>query len=181
MKEETIKFRVKRGEVRVQGIPELGGVVGISSEDGMAFFFGKGYEFYVANIETGKIRQLASCDGYVLVDDSDIDLDVIARWCTCGIDNARAKAIRYARLNRYDEFKKGICAISWVLYPDGRFFADSDGFGMEPNNEEVVYAIMNKNLDIIEPFRPIDDIREYLKQLRKSGAGKTKKSAHNRP
>ena len=77
--------------------------------------------------------------------------------------------------------RRGFALLVGCYIPTVVFFADSDGFGMEPNNEEVVYAIMNKNLDIIEPFRPIGDIREYLKQLRKSGAGKIKKSAHNRP
>ena len=60
-----------------------------------------------------------------------------------------------------------MCAITWTLYPDGRYFADSDGFGMEDNDEEVVYAIIDTNLNIVEPFRPIDNIEVYLKKLRK--------------
>ena len=50
-----------------------------------------------------------------------------------------------------------------MLYPDGMYFADSDGFGMENNNEETVHAIINTDLKIVEPFRPINDISLYLK------------------
>ena len=53
-----------------------------------------------------------------------------------------------------------------MLYPDGRYFADSDGFGMEDNDEEDVFAIIDTNLDIVEPFRPVNDVANYLKELR---------------
>ena len=55
-----------------------------------------------------------------------------------------------------------------MLYPDGRYFADSDGFGMEDNDEEEVYAIIDTNLMIVKPFRPIEDVTDYLKELRKN-------------
>lgn len=122
---------------------------------------------YITNIVTGKTRKLTSGAG-LLVEDSEIDYEAISRKCPHGIENARAKAIRYAAVNTWDGFKDGYCAISWMLYPDGMYFADSDGYGMESNDEEVVYAIMNENLEIIEQFRPIRDIDAYLKKLRSS-------------
>lgn len=121
---------------------------------------------HLANTLTGKIRKLSTTEGGLLVDDDDIDYDLIAKECKNGIGNARAKAIRYAGINRWDGFKDGLCAISWMLYPDGRYFADSDGFGMEDNDEEEVYAIIDTNLVIVEPFRPIKDVANYLKELR---------------
>lgn len=102
----------------------------------------------------------------MLADDSEIDLELIEEKCRYGYHNAKNKNIKYASVNRFDNFKDGICAISWVLYPDGRYFEDSDGFGGEDNDEECVYAIINKNLDIIEPFRPIKNIKEHLAELR---------------
>lgn len=124
---------------------------------------------YITNIVTGKTRKLTSGAG-LLVEDSEIDYEAISRKCPHGIENARAKAIRYAAVNTWDGFKDGYCAISWMLYPDGMYFADSDGYGMESNDEEVVYAIMNENLEIIEPFRPIGDVAAILAELReKSG------------
>ena len=120
---------------------------------------------YITNIVTGKTRKLTSGAG-LLVEDSEIDYEAISRKCPHGIENARAKAIRYAAVNTWDGFKDGYCAISWMLYPDGMYFADSDGFGVEDCNEEEVYAIVDTNLDIIEPFRPINDIAYHLEKLR---------------
>ena len=166
MNTDSIKFRVKGKDVTVSGYPELEGCEGTLEGDGMAFFFGDNRELYIANTQTGKIRKLSTTDGELLVNDNDIDYDAIVKLCENGIGNARAKAIRYTGINRWDGFKDGLCAISWMLYPDGRYFADSDGFGMEDNDEEEVYAIIDTNLVIVEPFRPIKDVANYLKELR---------------
>ena len=169
MEQETIRFEQKDDGLFVYGYPELKNRKGVLAGDGMAFFFGDGwrnYELYIANTLTGKILKLSTTAGELLVDDDDIDYDEIAKICENGIGNARVKAIRYAGINRWDGFKDGLCAISWMLYPDGRYFADSDGFGMEDNDEEEVYAIIDTDLNIVEPFRPIKDVANYLKELR---------------
>lgn len=169
MNVESVKFEIRDSEVSIHGYPELEGRKGTLSGDGIAFFFGNGwrnYELYVANTITGKIRKLSTTEGELLVENKDIDYDAIAEKCKNGYGNARAKAIRYAGINRWNDFKDGLCAISWMLYPDGQYFADSDGFGMEDNDEEEVYAIIDTNLNIVEPFRPIKDITSYLKELR---------------
>ena len=171
MEQETIRFEQRDNDVFVYGYPELKDRKGILAGDGMAFFFGEGwrnYELHVANTLTGKIRKLSTTDGELLVNDDDIDYDAIVKLCENGIGNARTKAIRYAGINRWDGFKDGLCAISWMLYPDGRYFADSDGFGMEDNDEEEVYAIIDTNLDVVKPFRPIRDVASHLKTLRKN-------------
>ena len=171
MGQETIRFEQNDNGLFVYGYPELKDCKGVLVGDGMAFFFGEGwrnYELHVANTLTGKIRKLSTTDGELLVDDDDIDHDAIFKLCENGIGNARAKVIRYAGINRWDGFKDGLCAISWMLYPDGRYFADSDGFGMEDNDEEEVYAIIDTNLDIVEPFRPIKDVATYLEEIRKN-------------
>ena len=171
MIEKCIEFKIRDGEVVIHGYPELENRKGVIVGDGIAFFFGEGwrnYELYIANTITGKIRKLSTANGNLLVDDNDIDYDAIAKECENGIGNAQAKAIRYAGLNRWDGFKDGLCAISWMLYPDGRYFADEDGFGMEDNDEEEVYAIIDTDLNIVEPFRPIKDVAAYLKEIRKN-------------
>ena len=62
------------------------------------------------------------------------------------------------------DFQNGVCAICWTVYPDGRYFADEDGYGMEDNNEENVYCIINKDLEIIVPFQPMNDVGQMLKK-----------------
>lgn len=171
MEQNEIKFIVdyEADEVKVSGFSELEGRGGLYVGDGMAMFWGEGWrnhELFIANTQTGKIRKLSTEGGTMLVDDSEIDFKSIEKKCRYGYKNARNKDIRYAAVNRYDCFKKGICAISWMIYPDGRYFEDSDGFGGEDNDVEFVYAIINTNLDIIEPFRPVDDIKKYLEELR---------------
>lgn len=165
----TIQFEVKGNDVFVHGYPELENRKGLLVGDGMAFFFGSGwrnYELYIANTLTGQIRQLSTEGGSVLIIDDEIDLETIKRECEYGYIHAERKSQCYASLNRWDGFKNGLCAISWTLYPDGRYFADEDGFGMEDNDEVVIYGILNTNLEFVEPFRPISDVAEYLKQLR---------------
>ena len=122
-------------------------------------------EWYLENVQTGKVRKMSS-HGYLLVDDSEIDMEAIKAGCDHGVYNAERKLIAYADVSLYDGLKDGFGAITWMLYPDGRYFADSDGFGMEDNYEENVYAVIDENLVIIEPFRPIENVSEYLKKLR---------------
>jgi hypothetical protein len=167
----SVKFTIQGNDVKVSGYPELENRKGTIVGDGMAFFFGEGwrnYELYVANTLTGKIRKLSTADGEMLVDDNDIDYDAIAKVCENGIGNAKTKVICYAGLNRWDGFKDGLCAISWTLYPDGRYFADEDGYGIEDNDEEEVYAIIDTDLKIVEPFRPIKDVSVYLTEIRRN-------------
>ena len=136
---QKVEFVIKGNEVTVTNYPDLAGKKGIIDREGMVFFWGEGKSFYVGNTQTGMLRQFSSANGYLLVDERDIDYNSISRACRHGFMNAAGKYIEYAALNRYSGFVDGICVIDWMLYPDGRYFADSDGFGMEDNDEENVY------------------------------------------
>lgn len=118
----------------------------------------------LVNPETGKERELSSHDGYLLFDDSEIDFDAI--WKTYGHGKGQDKSIRYG-LHLYSHFKNGICALSWTIYPDGMWFADSDGYGMEDNKEEKTYCIINRDFEILMPFKPVKDIEKTLKSYQK--------------
>ena len=39
---------------------------------------------------------------------------------------------------------------------------------MYVNEEETVYAVIDTNLDIIKPFRPLKDVDKYLEEIRKT-------------
>ena len=54
-----------------------------------------------------------------------------------------------------------------MLYPDGRYFADEDGFGMEDNDEVTVYCVLDENLQVVRPFAPVNDVPRLLSQLEK--------------
>lgn len=53
-----------------------------------------------------------------------------------------------------------------MIYPEGQYFADSDGFGGEDCSEENLGAIIDKNLDFVEPFKPVKNISALLRQYR---------------
>lgn len=163
---KSIEFVSDGKKVVAKGCPDLDGRTGVLDNDGMAFFFGRDKDFYIANTKKGLVRKLSSGGGTLMVEDDEVDYDAIAKGCPNGYHNALNKTIRYAGMNRYDGFKDGLCAISWMLYPEGGYFADGDGFGMKDNDEEEVYAIINTALDIIEPFRPVRDIAACLKKIR---------------
>jgi hypothetical protein len=55
-----------------------------------------------------------------------------------------------------------------MLYPDGQYFADSDGYGGEDNDELMVYCVMNDNLEVIRPFTVVSDMRALLKKIRET-------------
>ena len=121
---------------------------------------------YLVNKATGKTR-LIDGDGLLLgFTDEEIDYATIDKLENS--HNAHPRRIAYAGINRYDNCKKGILALCWMLYPDGQYFADEDGYGMEDNDELTVYCVMNDNLEVIRPFTAVKDIRALLKELRQN-------------
>lgn len=50
---------------------------------------------------------------------------------------------------------------SWIVQPDGRYWEDEDGYGMEPDNEVILYALFNKEGHFITPFS--DQIPDQIK------------------
>lgn len=132
--------------------------------EGMAVLREKGESYTLVNKETGKLRQLVDGSGHLLVGDDEIDLGAMRRGCPHYHGD---KSVRYW-FGRYDDFKNGVCAISWTVYPDGRYFEDEDGFGGEDNLEEKAYCIINRDLEIIVPFQPMEDVRIVLMRYEKS-------------
>lgn len=167
MKENSKRFEIEGNHVISYGYPELEGHKGFLIGENVALFYEGEYGLYIVNTLTGRIRQMSTTAGLLLVDDNEIDYEAICKCCKHGIHNAKSKALRYAGISRWGNFKDGLCAISWMLYPDGVYFSDSEGFGMEDNDEEMVYAIIDTELNLVEPFRPVKDIDDYLEKMRK--------------
>lgn len=65
-----------------------------------------------------------------------------------------------------NEFKDGVAYVSWTLQPDGRYYADEEGFGMEDDDEINFYAFIDTKANILIPFQPMDDslMTRYRKQ-----------------
>lgn len=131
--------------------------------ENMAVYNGEGKSFTVINKKTGEARMFVSANGELLAADNEINFVAIKRECP---HFNGCKVVEYW-FGRYSNFKNGICALCWTIFPDGRYFADEDGFGMEDNDEEKVYCIINKKMEIIVPFQPMNDVEEMLKKYRK--------------
>ena len=44
-----------------------------------------------------------------------------------------------------------------MLYPDGRYFADEDGFGMEDNDEVNISAYIDTQCRVVVKFQDMKD------------------------
>lgn len=66
--------------------------------------------------------------------------------------NAYSFSAYYQRF-AVDPFKNGVALVTWTLYPDGRYFMDEDGFGMEDNDESVLYGFIDTHANVVVPFQ----------------------------
>lgn len=78
----------------------------------------------------------------------DVEKSVLDRDVETG--NAHALLVRY-RFFVYD-FKGGKAEVEWTICPDGRYFADEDGFGGEDCDELTVTAVIDRKGKVLVPF-----------------------------
>lgn len=121
---------------------------------------------WLKNTSNGAIRQIRKGRVVYGFRQEDYDWEAIGRLAHN--NDAYSGNLNYGGISRWDDYIDGFCALSWTLYPDGRYFADSDGYGGDDNDEVVIYVILNADLEVIQPWQPISNIREILSQLRKS-------------
>lgn len=131
--------------------------------EGMAIVNDEGHGFAILNKQTGKVRQFVGKNGALTVPDNEIDYDAIEKGCPHY--HRPSKTANYSDTWPWSNFKDGVCAIRWMIYPDGMYFADSDGYGMEDNNEEDAYCIIDKDLNVIVPFQPMVNVRQTLNDI----------------
>ena len=167
MDKNSVRFEINDSIVIAHGIPELEGLTGGLVGDGVASFYKKDErKWYLANTETGRWRKMKNRRMMVL-DDSEIDFEAVKVQCKHGLYNAERRLICYSDVSLYDnKFQNGYSGIKWMIYPAGQYFADSDGFGGEDCSEELLGAIIDKNLDFVEPFKPLKDISALLRKYR---------------
>lgn len=66
--------------------------------------------------------------------------------------NAYSFSAYYQRF-AVEKFKDGVALVEWTLYPDGRYFMDEDGYGMEDNDESVIYGFIDTHARVVIPFQ----------------------------
>lgn len=64
-----------------------------------------------------------------------------------------------------NEFEDGVASVSWMLQPDGEYYADEDGFGMTDDDEVTFQAFIDRDAHILVPFQPMDaHLRERYRE-----------------
>lgn len=66
--------------------------------------------------------------------------------------NAYSYSAYYQRF-AVEPFKQGVALVTWTLYPDGQYFMDEDGFGMEDNDASIIYGFIDTNANVVVPFQ----------------------------
>ena len=98
---------------------------------------------------------------------ADVETDLIAHF------EYSRNALRLAAHYPFSiyPFKKGVAYVSWTLHPDGMYFRDDDGYGMEPCDEEAIGAYIDTDCRVLVKFRDIGDgdtrMRLYEEALKK--------------
>lgn len=110
----------------------------------------KGLRKVLINLQTEETFELVDGNGNLLhITKDDINFSRVNQ-----LENSHhAKELKVCYDFRVECFSKGVSLIIWTLYPDGRYFADEDGFGGENNDETVVYAFIDKKGKIQIPFQ----------------------------
>jgi len=132
--------------------------------EGLLRVFDSEWKGYLVNKVTRKARLIDIPGHLVGFSDEEIDFDTLDK--VPNSHNAHSRRIAYSGIGAWDDCQNGIFALCWMLYPDGRYFADSDGFGGEDNDELTVYCVMNDNLEVVRPFTVVPDISALLTELR---------------
>lgn len=89
------------------------------------------------------------------------------------LKNLDEEAIHQARsLSAYypsfiHKYENGVAEVSWQLIPDGRYWMDEDGYGMTSDVETPVYAMIDKNLNVLVKFRFIGNDYKQLDTMQK--------------
>ena len=163
IKKDMVRIESKDDKFYIHGIAELEGCRCYSWGENLLHVSDNEYGEYLVNQVTGKVRKIVERGKLVGFSDEEIDFEAIDKLENS--HNAHTRDIDYAGINRWTNCKTGLIALSWMLYPDGRYFADEDGFGMEDNDEVTVCCVMNEDLEVIRPFAPVDDVPQLLGQL----------------
>ena len=92
----------------------------------------------------------------------DIDMESISK--TRRDYDAKRLTVSY-RLEA-ERYKDGVAMVSWMLHPDGSYFADEDGFGRQDDEEVWAYAYIDTDCRVLVKFQTMDTKEECDKFFR---------------
>ena len=125
---------------------------------GMLLFSNRSYgnkQIFIVTPAIKKVYPISEPNGKLLAFTSeDIDWDNVNQLEHNG--DAKRLVAGYGGLS-IEDYQDGIAYVSWMLYPDGRYFADEDGFGMEDNDEVNISAYIDTQCRVVVKFQNMED------------------------
>jgi len=125
---------------------------------GMLRFSNRSYgnkQIFIVNPAIKKVYPISEPNGkLVAFTYEDIDWDNVNQLEHNG--DAKRLVANYGGLSIGD-YQDGIAYVGWMLYPDGRYFADEDGFGMEDNDEVNIAAYIDTQCRVVVKFQDLED------------------------
>ena len=124
---------------------------------GMLRFTNRSYgnkQSFIVNTELKKAYTISEADGsLVAFTKDDIDWDNVSQL----EHNGDAYSLQACYYFGIEDYKDGLARVNWMLYPDGRYFADEDGFGMEDNDEVNIYAYIDTECRVLVKFQDMEN------------------------
>ena len=112
-------------------------------------------QIFIVNPALKKVYPISEANGKLVgFTSDDIDWDNVNQLEHNG--DAKRLVADYGGLSIGD-YQDGIARVDWMLYPDGRYFADEDGFGMEDNDEVNVSAYIDTHCRVVVKFQDMED------------------------
>lgn len=132
---------------------------------GMLCFWSKAWgnkQTFMVNTALKKSYPISEPNGYLVgFTKDDIDWDNVSKL--------EHNADAYRLVADYggigiEDYRDGMARVDWMLYPDGRYFGDEDGFGMDDNDEVDIYAYIDTECRVMIKFQDMKD-HEKVKAL----------------
>ena len=125
---------------------------------GMLCFRNRSYgnkQTFIVNPTLKKVYPISEANGKLVgFTHDDIDWDNVNQLEHNG--DAERLVADYGGLS-IEDYQDGIARVDWMLYPDGRYFADEDGFGMEDNDEVNITAYIDTQCRVVVKFQAMED------------------------
>ena len=114
---------------------------------------------YLMDNETGMAYEFMD-EGSTLVTftTDDIAWETLERLSTDIQDQARRLSGYYPTL--ISKYQNGVAEVEWQINPDGRYYMDSDGYGMTDDEEETLYGYIDRKGKPLGKFRRIMEFSE---------------------
>lgn len=85
------------------------------------------------------------------------DIDMVSLGGLPGECLKRVRERDFGYCSLVFNYEDGLALVRWQLNPDGRYWADEDGFGMTADKEVNIYGVIDAECNVVVPFKLLDE------------------------